>query len=487
MSWVCNLFKDAAEAQRNSFSAKLPLQWSEAFENSYRSEPGPAKRIVIADLLASFHRNNPEKRIELLGNASPGEIQVWSQTLGQENLERLTVEWESFESGADFRKFSEAFCIQQANRVLTRYALGDIDCLLKAMEDRDDPRLRTYCVHRFQESGITIAPLTSYILSDSVRPDVLYGMLMIVALTDSNIINPNTLTLLENWVLRQYENHPDNGVHGMCRYLVTRWQLQDQIENADKQLIRAGIMRDKSWFVNSLGMHMAVIPGNMRFWMGLPKGETNENVGGFDTGREVAIDADYAIGMDEVTLEQFRNHKSAVAPAESLQLSASNVSWVEGMAFCNWLNRQEMLEEVQFSVNKSKSVPKITLEDLRSIKQYRFPTSEEWEYASRGKTTTPRFNGTVETPFSDGLLSENGVQQVLPNRWGLKNTLASQFEWTMNRPPSYDSSNPDRVHEFIVRDSFYTEPKMRTNSLSTVAFPSEQMGMRIVLRLADLN
>jgi serine/threonine protein kinase len=485
VSWVCDLFTDAAEAQRSSFVAKLPLRWIEAFENSYRSESVPANRIAIADLLASFHRNNPEKSIELLGEANPGEIQVWSKALGQGNSNRLTIEWESFESENDFREFTETYCIQRANRVLARYAMGDMDCLLKAMQDRDDPRLRTYCICRFQESGTAIAPLISCILSDKVRSDALYGLLMIVAVADSNIINPNTLTQLENWVLRQYESHPDNGVHGMCRFLVTKWQLQDQVEDKDNRLMQAGIMSDKSWFVNSLGMHMAIIPGKVRFWMGLPKGETNESTRAFDTGREVSIDADYAIGMDEVTIEQFRNDTSATDTKESSQLSASNVSWIEGMAFCNSLNRQEKLQEVQLSVNRTKNTPEITLEDLRLIKQYRLPTSEEWEYASRAKTTTPCFNGTLDTPISDGVLSENGKQQILPNRWGLNNTLASQAEWTMNRPPFYNPSTPGLVHYFIVRDKFEPKQKMRVNSISAFALPSDHLGMRVVLRLTE--
>jgi formylglycine-generating enzyme required for sulfatase activity len=401
-------------------------------------------------------------------------------------LERLKVNWESFESGADFRECSEAFCVQQANRIFARYALGDRDGLLKAMEDRDDPRLRTYCVHRFRESRTAIAPLISHILSDNIKADVLYGLLMIVAVAESNVVNPNSLTLLENWVLRQYENHPDNGVHGMCRYLVTKWQLHDQIEDADKRLMQAGIMRDKSWFVNSQGMHMAIIPGNIRFWMGPPKGEISEITLEVEAGREVSIGGDYAIGMDEVTIEQLQKFKPVAAPTESMQSPANKVSWIEGMTFCNWLNKQEKLIEFQWSVNHRRSPPDIILEGLKSVKQYRFPTCEEWEYASRAKTTTPRFNGTVNTPFSDGVLSEIDAKQVLPNRWGLKDTLASQAEWTISREPSFDPADRSQVHYFMIRDKVQPNSKDRTSSLS-MALPSAQLGMRIVLCLSEIN
>ncbi len=465
VSWVCDLFTDAAEAQRSSFLAKLPLPWIETFEKSYRSESVPAKRNLLADLLALFHQKNPEKRIELLGAANPGEIQVWSKTLGKGNLERLTVEWESFESGVDFMGFSEAFCIQQANRVLARYALGDTDCLLKAMEDRDDPRLRTYCVHRFQESGLAIAPLIASILSDNLRPDVLYGLLMIVAVTDSNIINSNTLTLLENWVLRQYEDHRDNGVHGMCRFLSTKWQLQDQSESADKRLMQLGLMRDKRWFVNSLGMHMSLIKGN----------------------------GAYAIGMDEVTVEQFRRFDSNFGKGLPSKSAASGLSWIMCYDFCNLLNQEQNFARIEATIDREKYSTKLALAPLEPVKQYRLPTSEEWEYASRAMTATPSFRGSLDTPFSDGVLSEGNPDQVLPNRWGLKNTQASQAEWTMSlyRSTPSEPIAHEEIPFFVMRDNVdELTPKSRSNVAVGFAFAktnSNPFGMRIVLRLPEFD
>ena len=492
VNWVCDLFTDADEAQRNSFLTKLPLRWSEAFEKSYRSELVPARRGVLAELLASLHKNNPEKSIELLGDAHPVEIQVWSKELGQANLDRLIVEWESFESGADFREFSEAFCVQQANRVFARYALGDLDCLLKAMEDRDDPRLRTYCVHRFRESGMAIAPLISHILSDSLKPDVLYGLLMIVAVTDLNIINPNTLTLLENWVVRQYEEHPDNGVHGMCRFLATKWQFQDQCDSADKRLMQIGLMRDKQWFVNSLGMHMSLIKGNVRFWLGPRKGEKTSNTI-IKEGSEKLIEGTFAIGTDEVTVEQFARYDGKFANGASAKSPACGLSWIMCYDFCNWLNQEQKLSPVKATIDRNKYATKLILEPLEQERQYRLPTSEEWEYASRGKTATPRFHGSLATPFSDGVLYEDKPEQALPNRWGLVNTQASQAEWTM----SLDRDEPSKpisaseVLRLIIRDQAEKQtPNSRSNSTlhsDLAREASSAFGMRLVLRLPELD
>ena len=492
VSWLGDLFKDTDEAQRNSFLTKLPPPWIDAFEKSYLSESVPTKRILLAELLASLHRNAPEKSIALLGAAHPGEILVWSKALGQANLERLKVDWECFESEADFSEFSEAFCILQSNRVFARYALGDRDCLLKAMEDRGDPRLRTYCVHRFRESGMIIAPLISHILSDSLKPDVLYGLLMIVAVTDPNIINPNTLTLLENWVVRQYEDHPDNGVHGMCRFLATKWQLQDQCDSADKRLMQIGLMRDKQWFVNALGMHMSLINENVRFWPGPQKGEKKSNTITKE-GSKTVIEGTYAIGMDEVTVEQFTRFDGKFGKGVSAKSPASGLSWIMCYDFCNWLNQEQKLAPVKATINRSKYSYDLTLEPLEPEKQFRLPTSEEWEYASRGKTTTPRFHGSRDTPFSDGVLSEDSPEQVLPNRWGLANTQASQAEWTMTlskseHPKIIDTGDVPRL---IIRDK---AEKLTPNSRSNSTVHSElskyrdsSLGMRIVLRLPELD
>ncbi len=493
VDWVCDLFTNADEAQRSSFATKLPRQWLEAFEKSYRSELVPAKRIVLAELLSSLHKNNLEKCIELLGDANPGEIHVWSKTLGQANLERLNIDWESFEFGTDFSEFGEAFCIQQANRVFARYGLGDMDCLLKAMEDRGDPRLRTYCVHRFQESGMAIAPLVSHILSDNNRADVVYGLLMIVAVTDSNIINPNTLALLENWVLRQYENHPDSGVHGMCRFLVSKWQLQDQLEDVDKRLKQAEIMRDKQWFVNSLGMHMSLIQGNVRFWSGPQKGEKITTLRS-KQGHEAWIEGAYAIGMNEVTAEQLARFDREFGKETTTHSAAGGLSWIKCYDFCNWLNQEENLATIEATIDRGKYATHHSLGPLKSVKQYRLPTTEEWEYASRGKTATPRFHGSINTPFSDGVLSEGKPDQVLPNRWGLKDTHALQAEWTMSLyrfRASTEPIAPDEATYFSMRDKAEEQiPQSRSNSAVDFASPNEEsveFGMRLVLRLPELD
>jgi len=489
--WICDLFTEADEARWCSVLSKFSSQFSAAFENAYHIESVPSRRIVVAKILVAFHRDEPEKILSLLGEAHPKEILVWSNALRQGNLERLSVRWESFETGRDFREFSEAFCIEQTNIVFARYYLGDTNGLLKALEDRDDPRLRTYCVHRFKESALVVAPLMKQILSDNTKSDVLYGLLMIAAVTETSFVNAKTLTQFENWVLRQYEEHPDSGIHAMCRFLAKKWQLQAETESIDKRLMQAGISRDKQWFVNSLGMHLSIIRGNVRFWMGQPKGEPPRYAEAPEIGRQASIIGAYAIGMDEVTLKQVKKYKPSFSQDAPSSSAANYLSWMDGMDFCQWMNNQSNLKQVNVTMDREKYNPKVTLGPLESVRQYRFPTSEEWEYASRATTVTPRFHGSVDTPFSDGVLSEGNPEQVLPNRWGLNNTLSSLAEWTITPDRLSEKPVSGEVPNFIVRDeSIELVPKSRCNSAvgQDIAIKkSKYLGMRVVLNLPEFD
>jgi len=499
-NWICSLFKDADEQKWHALLNPFANDLAPAFKEPYLKETLASKRMALAKLLAAFHRGNLESLISFLERAKPNEIQNWSAAIGKESLDRLEVGWESFETGSDHRDFNESYCIQQSNRVFARYMLGDDACFLKALEDLDDPRLRTYCVHRFKETGIEIAPLIETLLSDTTKPDVLYGLLMVIGTMETKSMTPEQIVAVEQWVLRKYSAHPDAGVHGMCRFFLAKWEMDERAKTLDLRLAEKGMVRDRDWFVNPFGMHMAIIKGKNRYWMGRPKGEKEFAFDKFDlskydlnAGKEVTLDGAYAIGMDELNAGQFRRFQAAYATDLSTDAPANNLSWMDGMDFCQWMNQQSNLKQVNVTMDRNTSQPKVNLGDFEAEKQYRLPTCEVWEFATRGKAVTSRFHGQVETPASDGTFSDaRGTAFAFPNRFGLRNTLGSLTEWTMTRDTCYESDPkcPEGI-DFVSRGGCFTSPPIHrdclAHSIDAANASSPVNGVRIVLRVPALD
>ncbi len=449
---------------------------SQSLERIYQGESLSSKRIALSGLLALIYYNDFEKLHSFMDKANPDELLIWANAVGKDRLESLRIPWEDFGKADGFTLNLEPDCIKHANRILARYAIGSAENLLQSLEDRYDPRLRTYVTHRIRDTKLAITSLMETMLQIKDESDVLYGLLTILSLSERDTIERSLRDRIKDWLVRSYEFHSDPGVHGMCGVLLERWDLHAEMKSANERLIQVGILPRREWFLNRYGMHMAIIKGNVDFWMGLPRGENS----GFmdDRGNMEHIEHSYAIGMNEVSVGQYQLFNQDFAKGESENSPASNLSWDDCMQYCNWLNREEGLAEIVVELGR-KDTRKL---DAVTFQGYRLPTRAEWEYASRAKTTTPRFHGDFSTPFNESFFctfsSENKTLR-LPNRFGLMDTISSKAEWTMTTSRTVGS---------LFRTcggSTKSNDEMRSNARSAFDLPtarSPNTGMRIVRR-----
>lgn len=167
----------------------------------------------------------------------------------------------------------------------------------------------------------------------------------------------------------------------------------------------------------------------------------------------VALTKPFLCGETEVTKEQFRRFVESsgyVTDAEKWlrdnqntqgkrtwrdsddleDRPATNVTWNDAAAFCNWLSEQEQLPNSYLRAGQSWSVATAQSDG------YRLPTEAEWEYACRAGTTT-QFSFGDNTDRLDAyawhVRSSGGVTHAvatkLPNPFGLYDMHGNVMEW----------------------------------------------------------
>lgn len=256
-------------------------------------------------------------------------------------------------------------------------------------------------------------------------------------------------------------------------------------------------------FENSVGMKFRVIPPGT-FRMGLTASEVEELQQPLSTGwanslltssatqHDVTLTQPFAIGVNEVTAEQFARfvdatgHESTIdgrrndewrtlrKPGAPTQTALSHITWHDAVAFADWLSRRE----------------KAT---------YSLPTEAEWEFACRAGTVDP---WPIEGKLEDLAWVEQQeripkpVGALTANPFGLHDMLGNVAEWcqdnfvlAVSADSTTDPVGPPFSDNRVHRGSGFNEPRvMVRNGMRGGLTPSStrmDLGFRLVRRFDD--
>jgi len=351
---------------------------------------------------------------------------------------------------------------RQANAVIALMRLGSAESLWPLLQSSPDCRLRSFLIDRMASLGVNPQVLLDRLMID---PNESRRFAIIAALAEyrPEQLSPAALLRMRETIGRWGTTESSAAIHSICEFLCRRWNWADllvEIENTPSPAADSApdsAPEDPIWYRNGQGQTMVEIAGPVEFRMGSPGHEAFR-----DHDREVSvryrIPRRFAIGAAEVTVAEFQRFNPAAlyatqhTPQKDCPISA--LSWYDAMNYCRWLSEQEKIPEDQMCYPPIEQMQaeldatdQFTLpDDFLQRTGYRLPTEAEWEYCCRALTTTPRSFGnasdllpkyawTTESSTVNSQVSFHRVKQLLPNGFGLFDTLGNVMEWCEVSPP----------------------------------------------------
>jgi eukaryotic-like serine/threonine-protein kinase len=347
---------------------------------------------------------------------------------------------------------------RQAMATVALALLGDPDALSKAFRHRADPRLRASTIRRIATMGLAPGLLAHRLQLPGFDPAERQAMLLALAETSPERPSQALKAQVTASARTLFADDPDPGVHSASDLLIRRWE-PDRPPEMPANAPRSRALGDPRWQPGPNGHTFVVLPGPLNFLMGSPADEPDRF--DYENRHHRRVDRSIAVASTEVTVRQYRVFKPDHSPdprySRTLDDPVGGLSWYDALRYCNWLSQQARIPRDQWCYPEEIGPGMKLAADAYSRTGFRLPTEAEWEYFCRTGTETRRPYGNSEEELNGHAwtyLNSKGVlhpsARLLPNEFGLFDTLGSLWEWCHDGPsrddlyPVYPSGTKDQ-------------------------------------------
>lgn len=348
----------------------------------------------------------------------------------------------------------------------TRFAemlasLGDPRGVTASLQLVPDPTNRTTFIHSLanepsdlKEWVETVAKIKDW--------EVQSGICLAIGNMDPDHLSDYDRRICREYFARIFRDiTASGGAHSAAEWALRQWGQDDVVNSPDVTGDANG-----PWFVKEFA------PGLRMTFVRIPAGEATLGTGvpdGVPTSicaptESATMDAYYmsAVPISQAMLYRFIETRPADYPgrnkledrkAKQQHLAtdrpADDVSWIRAVELCNWLSELDGREPCYRGNGES-------WETVTPIATgYRLPTSREWEYAYRAKSTTAlpfatqlnlrlleQYSWYGQTNFADGF-KVGRCHDKMPLDWGLFDMPANTWEWCDDAIPG--STHNERI------------------------------------------
>jgi serine/threonine protein kinase/formylglycine-generating enzyme required for sulfatase activity len=406
----------------------------------------PSVRATSADALAGAFsaRGDAAGLAHALSDAQPDAALILLRALEQTTDKEPGVAYlrqllkESAHTPRD-----ERLVARQALATVALADLGDREPLHVALKHRSDPHLRTHTIQAI--ATLALAPrvlLDEFAWSDFDGAER-QAVLLAWAETRDDGLSPAVQSRVIKAARASYVADSDPGVHSAAELLLRRWG-SDALPALGSERGSAVLANERGWEQGPNGHTFVFLPGPVEFLMGSPPDEPKRFE--YETRHYRRIDRSLMVATTETTVEQFRafkpDHQSDERYFGEPSCPVGGVSWYDALRYCNWLSRKAGLDVCYpEKVGPGMVLPSDTLDH----NGFRLPTEAEWEYFCRAGADTCRpfgesqeFLNRYAWTWLNSAERSAPAGRLLPNEFGLFDTLGSEWEWTHDGPTGND-------------------------------------------------
>jgi hypothetical protein len=329
------------------------------------------ERSLATDILADYAADQPAVLADLLMDADGNQFAVIFPKLkdqGERALPLLTVEIDK-ELPSDLPSSGEKrekLAKRQASAAVVLLRMNQSEKVWPLLKHSPDPRARSYLIHRLSPLG---ADAEAIIKQFEEEPDISIRRAMLLCLGEysDKDLSPDTRQALLPKLQDIYRMASDPGLHASAEWLLQQWQREEWLKEVNGVWARDKEQREKrlegvrhlvrnewekrapQWYVNSQGQTMVVIAGPVEFVMGSPSTEAGRSDN--ENQHKKRIGRTFALAAKSVTVEQYRrfekDYQLPAAYTRTADLPVVETSWHQAAAYCNWLSKEEGIEQDQ--------------------------------------------------------------------------------------------------------------------------------------------
>ncbi len=355
---------------------------------------------------------------------------------------------------------------RRANAAISLAAVGDREELWFQLGRDADPELRATLIDWLGTSGLEVRSLLERLEQTNVDPLERQALLMTFAEMPQNRLTSQEETELGMLAQELYLQDPTAPVHSAAELLLRRLnRFSGETPNEPAASVSASDATPH-WIKGPNGHEFVVLRAPLSFRMGSPPGAKGAEES--EALHYRSIPRSLAVATKEATIAQFKRFKSDYYPGvpDELPFAANVVSWYDAVAYCNWLSEEAGIPPHEWCYPRHVSSGMAI--DANAVERtgYRLPTEAEWECFARAGTETSRHFGQSEQllPRYGWTWLNSGdethiVGELLPNQFGLFDTLGNLWEWCHDGPltdswerPVYPYASRDRPAEDTVHD-----------------------------------